>query len=236
MTMSRHSYFEFTGPFLTNYDRFNHLATFSLDCYWRRVTANKAANHMTQMSGEHRALDLACGTGDMAAALHRRTTDAVILGSDPSAEMLALARKKKQRLDWQRFFPIRAAGPLPLQEESVQVITCAFGVRNFIHLREDMQQCQRILQFGGRIYLLDFYKPENIFSRSLLFLFKVALAPVIGGLLTGQIKPYRYLMASMHAFRTPEEMDKLLQEIGLHSVEIHSFFFALVHLVIAEKI
>lgn len=232
MMMTRHSHFEFTGPFLKNYDRFNHLASMGLDFYWRRITARKAAKHLAK-SGQ--ALDLACGTGDMAAALHKHTTATIIVGSDPSADMLTLAGKKKCRLHWTRFFPVRAAGCLPLHDNSVQAVTCAFGVRNFVHLRQDMEQCRRVMQSGGRIYLLDFFKPENFFSRSLLHFYKVAAAPAIGGLLTGQIGPYRYLMASMHAFRTPEEMMALLCEIGLVRVEIRSFLFGLVHLVIAEK-
>jgi demethylmenaquinone methyltransferase / 2-methoxy-6-polyprenyl-1,4-benzoquinol methylase len=234
--MKQHSYFDFSGPFLKGYDRFNHLASVGLDYYWRRKTAHKVAKYLTQQNWTGPVLDLACGTGDMAAAVHSRIAGALIFGSDPSADMLTMALQKKRRSNWNRFFPIRAVNQLPFYDGSLPAITCGFGVRNFVHLRQDMQECMRVLQSGGRIYLLDFYKPQNRFADALLHIYKKLAAPLIGVMLTGQIKPYRYLMTSMYGFRTPDEMMGLLIEIAMRPVEIHSFFFGLVHLVVAEKV
>jgi len=234
--MKRYTYFDFSGPFLKHYDHFNHMASAGFDYYWRHSTAAKAADLYHQHRWSLPVLDLACGTGDMAAAIHRQIDSIVVIGSDPSADMLALAKEKKHRLDWRRFLPMRAVNQLPFRDASVGAITCAFGVRNFVHLAEDIQECRRVLRSGGRIYLLDFYKPQNRFSHSLLYIYKKFAAPLIGVALTGHAQPYRYLIASMYAFRTPEEMMTLLIKTGLRAVEIHAFFFGLVHLVIAEKI
>lgn len=232
--MKPYTHFEFSGRFLKNYDRFNHLASMGLDRRWRRVTARRAAAFYRQRGWNAPVLDLACGTGDMAAAIHQ-VLQAVVIGSDPSAEMLDLAATKKNRRGWSRFHPVRAVSRLPLADASVGAITCAFGVRNFVHLQQDMDECRRVLQPGGRIYLLDFYKPQNRFSHGLLQVYKKIIAPAVGALITGQAKPYRYLMESMYAFRSPQAMMEVLTAGGLQAVDIHPFFFGLVHLVVAEK-
>ncbi len=233
--MKAYTHFEFSGRFLKNYDRFNHLASMGLDRRWRRVTAHRVAAYCQQRGWNAPVLDLACGTGDMAAAI-LKVRQALVIGSDPSAEMLALAADKKKRCDWSRFHPVRAVNRLPLADASVGAVTCAFGVRNFVRLQQDMDECRRVLQPGGRIYLLDFYKPQNRFSHGLLQVYKKIIAPAVGALITGQAKPYRYLMESMYAFRTPQAMMEVLTASGLQAVDIHPFFFGLVHLVVAEKI
>jgi len=234
--MSSFTHFDFAGPFLRRYDRFNHLASMGLDRYWRWFTARRVADWYQLHEWTCPVLDLACGTGDMAAALRRQAAKPAIFGSDPSAEMLELARQKKHRFGWSRLYVCRAVSRLPLRDASVGAITCAFGVRNFVRLREEMQECQRVLRPQGRMYLLDFYQPQNLFSHALLQLYKKVIAPLLGVALTGHAKPYDYLMASMYAFRTPAEMAELLKGIGMREAEIKSFFFGLVHLVIAEKI
>jgi demethylmenaquinone methyltransferase / 2-methoxy-6-polyprenyl-1,4-benzoquinol methylase len=231
----RYSYFDFSGPFLKGYDRFNHVASAGLDYYWRYITARKLNRLLKKNKWPGRILDLACGTGDMAAAVCRRSATALVYGSDPSADMLGLGAQKKRKAERSRFHMIRAVHQLPFAANSLDAVTCAFGVRNFTQLQEDVRECFRLLRPGGRIYLLDFYRPKNRFTQKLLNLYSASIAPGIGFLLTGLTRPYRYLIASMYAFKTADEMMHLLEEIGFRAVEIRPFFFHLVHVVVAEK-
>jgi demethylmenaquinone methyltransferase / 2-methoxy-6-polyprenyl-1,4-benzoquinol methylase len=231
----RYSYFDFSGPFLKGYDRFNHVASAGLDTYWRYITARKLGRLLKKNQWRGRVLDLACGTGDMAAAVCRCSDTVQVFGSDPSADMLTLGMQKKRKAGWDRYQMIRAVHQLPFAENSLDAVTCAFGVRNFTQLQDDIHECFRLLRPGGRIYLLDFYRPKNRFTRKLLDLYSASIAPGIGFLLTGLTRPYRYLIASMYAFKTTEEMMSLLEEIGFRAVEVRPFFFHLVHVVVAEK-
>ncbi len=233
--MKRYSYFDFSGPFLKGYDRFNHVASAGLDYYWRYVTARRVSGLLKKKQWPGRILDLACGTGDMAAAVCRRANTAQVFGSDPSTDMLALGRVKKRKADWARVHMVRAVHQLPFADNSLDAVTCAFGVRNFTQLEDDVRECYRLLRPGGRIYLLDFYRPGNRFTQKLLNLYSATIAPGIGFLLTGLTRPYRYLIASMYAFKTADEMMGLCQKIGFRAVEVRPFFFHLVHVVIAEK-
>lgn len=233
--MKKVSHFEFTGSFIKGYDRFNHLATLGLDHYWRRHTAKRVGRLLRESGGPTKVLDLACGTGDMAAAVCRQHTGVTVFGADPSMDMLRIAEQKRKRREWNRIFPICAVGELPFGRNSIQGITCAFGVRNFVYLEKDLRECIELLRPGGRLYLLDFFQPEHLLSNLFLVMYKKIVAPILGFVVTGQIQPYRYLMNSMYAFRTPAAMMALLQQLGCRPVEIKPFFFNLVHLVVAEK-
>ncbi|MBN1996304.1 ubiquinone/menaquinone biosynthesis methyltransferase [candidate division KSB1 bacterium] len=228
--MVKYSHFIFDGAVVKAYDAFNHWASLGLDLLWRRRTARILADQYS--NGPVNVLDLACGSGDMAIAMKRTNPAYFVVGSDPSAEMLHIFKLKADK----DMNTVRAVTFLPFRAGTFSAITCAFGFRNFVHLRQNLILLAFLLKSGGRIYALDFYQPGNLFTRILLTVYQRTVFPVLGFILSGQLSSYRYLYKSIHKFLTPGQFMRLLQETGFTCVEKYSMFFGLVHLIIAEKV
>lgn len=233
---SRNEYtrFKFEGQFTRGYDAFNHIATLGFDLRWRRKTAQIVRNNLEELATPATVLDLACGTGDMASAIIKCVPAARVIGSDPSAPMLSLG-KEKLSLHEGRVEVVRAVSRLPFPDRSFSAITCAFGVRNFVALADDIQEARRLLRPGGWFHVLEFFIPENFLSRIVLKTYNALVFPFLGLLLTGRIGPYRYLFSSIFSFKSVPDFSDLLLRSGFAEVKIRRFFFGLVHLVSGRK-
>ncbi len=223
------SHFEFGGAMARRYDAVNHLASAGLDLWWRRRTAQQIARFLRKRPGPLRHLDLACGTAGMAIALSRAMPGLFQVGIDPAAEMLLLARKKTP-------LPlVQGATCLPFPEGTFDSVSCAFGVRNFTRIDEELREIARVLKPGGRLVILDFFRPGNPFMRIFLAFYRRAVFPLIGRFLTGEAGPYRYLIDSIDRFLAPSEMGDTLRGNGLVPAGNKRFFFGLVTAVCGEK-
>ena len=129
-----------------DYDRMNHLMTLGLDRCWRRRA----------VKGLHgKVLDVACGTGDMIVELQKHGCN--VTGVDLSEEMMAIARQKAPTATYM----IADAEHLPFSGETFDAVTCAFGVRNFVHLEQGLKEMLRVLKPGGRMVILELATPDS---------------------------------------------------------------------------
>ena len=126
-----------------DYDRMNHLMTLGLDCCWRRQAVKGLHGHV---------LDVACGTGDMVLELTKR--GCTVTGVDLSEEMMSIAKTKAPAT-----YILGDAEHLPFPDAAFVAVTCAFGVRNFVHLKKGLGEMLRVLKPGGRMVT---YLPESI--------------------------------------------------------------------------
>ena len=187
------------------YDRMNHVLSLGLDRRWRRLAASGVKG------APMRILDLACGTGDMAFSLARRFPDAEITGVDLTPAMLDIARTKNGSPKI-RF----AEGDALNLSTSVSgltfdLCTCAFGFRNFPDRRKALREVRRILAPGGKLVVLEFFKPENallgLFTSAWLWMLSMAFAP-------GRTGAYRYLRESMRGMLTEGAFVELAKAEG----------------------
>lgn len=181
------------------YERVNRVLTFGRDAQWRRRAIAAA-----QIAPDDVVLDLCCGTGDMLraiAALPRPPRR--LLGADFSSQMLAMGRYPADpplllRADAQR---------LPLRNASVDVITCAFGVRNLQNLDAGLREMRRVMRPKGRLVILEFALPERAAARVGYRLYTSLILPVVGTLISrDRTGAYRYLPRSIERFGTRREM------------------------------
>ncbi len=210
------------------------MASFGLDFYWRWRTSRRLKRDLASLAQPLRILDLACGTGDMARSAARVNAGSRIIGTDPSMSMLGRGRVKLAPFE-DRIRLVRAVSLLPFRDQTFSAITCAFGMRNFTHLADDLQESLRLLKPGGRVYVLDFFKPGNKFSAFLLKLYNVLVFPFLGFLLTGKIGPYRYLFSSIFTFKSIPDFTEMLLQAGFSEIYVKRFFFGLVHLVSGRR-
>ena len=195
------------------YDLLNRLLTFGMDLHWRRKLAASLDLHQ----GDN-VLDLATGTGDVAAAVLRRWPGCQIVGADPVEGMLMRARVKVPEL-----LPTACvAEMLPFGEAAFKAVTVAFGVRNFNQLEEGLAEIRRVLRPGGQLAILEFARPHRGPFQGLYRFYLGKILPMIGGLLSGGAA-YRYLPESIDDFPAPDGFIKMLSSTGFGDISSSSW-------------
>jgi ubiquinone/menaquinone biosynthesis methyltransferase len=156
-----------------------------------------------------------------------------VIAVDFSAEMLAHGASKFGPNDNIR--TLRAdARALPLKDESVDGIVAGFGLRNVPELPRAIAECARVLRPGGRLVVLDFFRPSTALSRLLQGSYNRFIVPFAGGAISGSKAAYRYLEKSIGAFMSADEFVALLAEHGFEG-QHRAMFPPVANLVIANR-
>ena len=215
------------------YDLLNHLLSLNIDRLWWRRTARTFAHILRRDST--RALDLCCGTGDMALALAkvRGSAKAEIIGADFSHAMLVRAEGKSAGTDlrWVEADALR----LPLADSSFDLVVLAFGFRNLANYDAGLREIARALRPGGEVGILDFSQPAGALGKLYAFYFRHVL-PRIGTLISGVRGPYEYLPASVERFPAPEEMLERMRTMGFCGVSWTPYTFGIAGLFRGRKV
>lgn len=214
------------------YDRLNHTLSFQVDRLWRR--------HVVRIVGGMKpscVLDVATGTGDLALALARRMPDARVLGVDLSENMLAEARRKATAcgLDERVVLEVGDAERLTAEDASFDVVTVAFGVRNFGNIEVGMKEIFRVLKPGGRVVILEFSTPRNPLFRAVYNFYSHRMLPLIGGMISKDRRAYEYLPASVDEFPSPKRFIKIMCEAGFSSCRARSQSLGIAQIYVGEK-
>ena len=212
------------------YDVLNHVLSMNIDRLWWWRTA-RTFRSILQQSGA-RALDLCCGTGDMAAALRRQASEVEIVGADFSRGMLTRGSQKFQR---DRVEAVETdALHLPFPDESFDLVVSAFGFRNLANYDAGLREIYRVLRPDGEVGILDFSEPGGLLGKLYGFYFNRVL-PKIGTMISGVSGPYSYLPASVSRFPSPDEMVERMRVEGYRKAEWHSYTFGIAGLYRASK-
>ena len=201
-----------------DYDRMNHLMTAGLDRRWRK----------SAVQGLHgKVLDVACGTGDMAVELLRQGCS--VTGVDLSKEMMAIAKQKAPQSE----YSLADVERLPFGEASFDAVTCAFGVRNFVHLEQGLSEMLRVLKPGGRMVILELATPDSPLLRPFYNLYTRHIIPRLGQHLAGSRDAYTYLPRSIEHFPKGTDFIHIIENAGASATEI-KFTFGVCRLYVAE--
>ncbi len=199
------------GAFAKIADRYvmtNHVLSMGTDILWR-----KKVGRIVQAWNPERVLDVATGTGDLALEIQRKCPDAKVLGSDFCPEMLAHAEESGVQET-----QVADAMNLPFDDESFDLVTVAFGLRNMENWEGALREMSRVIQVGGRLLVLDFSQPRGILKKPYGFYLNRVL-PKIAGLMTGEGEAYQYLAGSIGEFPFGKEMLRLFEKAGLSECE-----------------
>ena len=207
-----------------DYDRMNHLMTAGLDRCWRKRA----------VQGLHgKVLDVACGTGDMVVELlrTRHAASLQVTGVDLSEEMLAIAKRKAPQAEYR----LADAEHLPFGDASFDAVTCAFGIRNFVHLEQGLVEMVRVLKPGGRMAILELATPDNPFIRFFYNIYTRRIIPWLGSRIAGNRDAYTYLPSSIERFPKGAAMVDKLKAAGGRTVEHRKLTFGVCRLYILVK-
>lgn len=219
------------------YDFMNTAMTFGLHRWWRKRALNAAAKRIARPAS---ILDVATGTGDVAFDLHHRYPNSSITGIDLSEGMLKIARQKLAKADEDdvrlniRFIHGDSLH-MPFADNSFDLITVAYGVRNFEHLDQGLAEMARVLRHEGIICIIELSEPEGEALRSLYRLYARHLIPFIGRLVSGDSRAYSYLPESIAAAPQRKAMTDLLTDAGFKKPTYRSLTAGAVTYYLAEK-
>jgi demethylmenaquinone methyltransferase/2-methoxy-6-polyprenyl-1,4-benzoquinol methylase len=221
----------------STYDLANRVLSFGIDKQWRKKGCDKAyellgKKELTQIT------DVATGTGDLLLYWRDRALKHGIkvnkyIGVDPSVGMLEVA---KEKVDFADFLEGKAQA-LPIENESTDIISISYGIRNVIDRAEALQEFNRALKTGGMVVILEFTKQEKsgYISKIVDFYMKKIL-PAIGGFVSKNYVAYRYLPNSIEEFLTTKMLEKELREAGFEMKYTKSFSLGISTLLVAQKI
>jgi len=199
------------------YDLLNTLISFGAHKRWRRCAASCAA-----LKPGRAALDVCCGTGDMAFALAESSPDCVVVGVDFVLPMLDHFRSKVQSkpegMAGRAFAVCGDALALPVRDGSFDAATIAFGLRNIPDRGLALAEMRRALKAGGRLVILDAGRPPGVAPRILFNLHFRLVVPLCGWVFTGRWGLYSYLPASLEKYPSREELADLLRDSGFVDV------------------
>ena len=199
------------------YDFLNHLLSLNIDKWWRR----KAVKCVLQdKNPEVQCLDVAIGTADLAIELARQLSQRHahfnITGIDLSAQMMRIGEEKVRKRGLQDciLFQQASALDMPFGDNAFDVVTCAYGVRNFSDLDKGLAEMQRVLKPGGQLMILEFSYPSNRFIRAMYDIYFTHVLPTIGRIVSRDKAAYTYLTKSVKSFCWGERFVQHMHDAG----------------------
>jgi len=213
------------------YDYLNKIITFGSHSKWKKEMAEIAKSKKPK-----KILDIATGTADIPIHLSS-IKDCKIIGVDISKKMLALGRKKikSKNLSNNISLDIGSAENLKFSNNSFDVLTIGFGVRNFQNLSKSLKESFRVLKRSGYLIILETSLPKNRFINFFYLAFSRLFIPLVGYFFSKNPKAYLYLQKSAEIFPSGKNFTSLLLNIGFRKTEIRNKFFGALSIYIAEK-
>jgi demethylmenaquinone methyltransferase/2-methoxy-6-polyprenyl-1,4-benzoquinol methylase len=210
------------------YDVITVLLSFGRDRQWKRRLIELA-----DIRGGDVVLDLACGTGDLAAQAASR--GAKVIGLDITPRMIELARLRAGRASGNPRFLVGDMGALPCRTGAVDVVTIGYGLRNVPDLPSALREIHRVVQSGGRVCSLDFNRPGNPVLRSTFLAYLEFIGAALGWLLHRDPDTYRYIPASIRRYPGAQGVADLMRHCGFTDVRVVPVFGGMMTIHLARK-
>jgi demethylmenaquinone methyltransferase/2-methoxy-6-polyprenyl-1,4-benzoquinol methylase len=230
---------EMFGAISPRYDFLNHFLSAGTDIYWRWRTVRSVP-----LQEDVPILDVCSGTGDLAIAYWKRGRGRIpVVGSDFAHDMLRLANGKSARISQKN--PLDAAPMsfleadtqrLPFTDETFQIVSVAFGLRNVTNTETGLREMIRVCRPGGHVVVLEFTMPTNwLLGRLYRFYFRYIL-PRIGQLLARNSQSaYNYLPESVSQFPQGNALTSIMADCGLDEVRWKSLTFGVAAIYVGMK-
>ncbi len=194
-----------------NYDLMNDLMSFGIHRLWKKVAIESSG-----LRADFKVLDLAGGTGDMVKLMKEKIKEeGLIVLSDINRKMLEEGRDRliDEGIEGINLAQIDAQY-LPFRNETFDLVTIAFGLRNVTNKEKALKSILGSLKKGGKLIVLEFSKPTNETFREIYDIFSFEVIPKIGEVIANTEESYRYLAESIRMHPTQEELKELMEKSG----------------------
>ncbi|RPH05043.1 MAG: ubiquinone/menaquinone biosynthesis methyltransferase [Alphaproteobacteria bacterium TMED93] len=213
------------------YDLMNDIMSFGLHRLWKRDLIKSVKREKEKM-----ILDLAGGTGDIGSALANQLTNSMIFLYDLSLKMIVHGKKNKSILNNNLFLINGSADQLAIKNNSIDLITLAFGLRNFSDKEKCIKECRRVLKYGKKIYVLEFSPTINELIAPLYNYYSLKIIPFVGEKIANNKAAYKYLIESINEFPHNQELENIFTKNGFFCYNRKKYFGGIAYLNIFSKI
>ncbi|MFK5880839.1 MAG: bifunctional demethylmenaquinone methyltransferase/2-methoxy-6-polyprenyl-1,4-benzoquinol methylase UbiE [Sulfurospirillum sp.] len=217
------------------YDKANRVLSMGVDIQWRKKACDETFARYAKPIDL--IVDVACGTGDMMGYWKKRAEKTgikveKILGVDPSVGMVEVGKEKFPDFE----FVISDATNLPLPDNSADILSISYGIRNVVKRQEAFLEFARVLKKGGYVVILEFTKDDKKSSlHAIKDFYMNRVLPKIGGFISKNKEAYEYLPNSIEGFLTSKMLQFELDKAGFTTEFSKSFSMDISTLVIAKK-
>ena len=206
----------------SKYDIMNDVMSGGIHRIWK----DAMMDWLAPRSGQ-RLLDVAGGTGDVAFRFLKRAGAAEAVVLDMTENMLLEGRKRadaealSSQLDW----IVGDAMALPFDDNSFDVYTISFGIRNVTRIPDALAEAYRVLRPGGRLMVLEFSQLPNPMMQKAYDLYSFNVIPRMGQVIAGDSESYQYLVESIRQFPDQDRFAAMIREAGFENVSYRNMTF-----------
>ena len=197
-----------------NYDLMNYVMSFGNHKKWEKEIIKSITKNNPKI------LDIACGTGSLTKEMIKLSSADDVVGLDFSLSMLEIAKKRQIEN-----IVLADSHYIPFKNKSFEIISIAYGIRNFAELEIALLEIKRCLKRKGKLKIIEIIKPTNTFKSILFRLGFTIFAPILGILVSRNISAYTYLPKSAGMFLTVGEIKKILDKNGFKNINITQKFW-----------
>ena len=211
----------------SKYDRINQVMTLNMDQNWRQTVYN-----LSMQENPKKIIDIATGTGDIALCFAK--DDVKVIGIDNARQMLDIANQKKSSFKNIQF-QLEDAENMSFENNSFDVATVGFGVRNFEDLNKGLNEIKRILKPGKKLIILETAVPSFFLLRLGYLFYTKMVVPFLGKIIAGNQQAYNYLSNSAEQFPHGKDFKEILEMNGFTDVTIIKLNLGIVNIYEATK-
>ncbi len=211
------------------YDRMNRVMTFGQDIRWRRIVVELA-----KLPEDGRFLDMATGTGDIAAEGLTQHPGILSVGGDFTVEMMQVGRDdypERQQIRWVGADALN----LPFPSEYFDAVASGFLMRNVIDVERAFREQWRVTKPGGHVVVLETSPPKDNFLKPFIMIHLTYILPLLGRIIAGNSEAYSYLPSSTKAFQSPENLAQTMRDVGFQNVSYQLFMFGTIGIHVGQR-
>jgi demethylmenaquinone methyltransferase/2-methoxy-6-polyprenyl-1,4-benzoquinol methylase len=198
------------------YDLMNDFMSFGLHRIWKKQFIK-----LCNVQSKRKVLDVACGTGDISISLHKENQNIDLTCLDPNPDMIEICKEKfinKGHVDIN--YQIHGIENFSPKQQTVDLITVAFGFRNFTDHKKALENIFKLLDPGGMFLIMDFKKPRGKLYSKLFKFYTLNIIPKIGKIVADDENSYRYLAESIQTYFSPNEIKDMLSDAGFDNTRV----------------
>ena len=201
------------------YDLMNDAMSFGMHRLWKKMLIE-----LSELSEGSIALDIASGTADIPRLINKKFKSVSMHVTDINASMLALGKDRaiNENFFHNCSFALASGESLPYQNQTFDLVTVGFGLRNFTDKERGLKEMRRVLKPNGVLLILEFSKPTNSFFSKIYDWYSSNIIPKLGGFLANDSESYQYLAESIRMHPDQETLKDMVLDAGFDDCKFYN--------------
>ena len=201
------------------YDLMNDVMSFGMHRLWKKILIE-----LSELSEGSVVLDIASGTADIPKLINKKFKSVSIHVTDINESMLVLGKERaiNENFFHNCSFALASGESLPFQDNTFDLVTVGFGLRNFTDKRKGLEEMKRVLKSDGVLLVLEFSKPTNSFFSKVYDWYSFNIIPKLGKLLANDSESYQYLAESIRMHPDQETLKDMVLDSGFNECKFYN--------------